>query len=191
MLLLYPTERTVLLIDGPNQHAAMKGLGWDLDFDRLRKYFAEKCHLLRCSYYSAVKESEYDGVHTLLDYLDHNGFTVITKPLKTMNQYDSTQPTYKKGNMDVDIAVDALKIAPHVDHLVLFSGDGDFVPLVEALQEIGKRVTVISTLKIKVTADDLVRAADNFIEVDDLKSTCARDPNARVRAGLEKRATSA
>jgi uncharacterized LabA/DUF88 family protein len=183
-MLLYPHERTVIFMDGPNNHGAMKGLSWDLDYTRLKEYFAAKCHLLRVSYYTAIAEERYDTLHTMLDFLEYNGFTVVTKPLKTLNAHDEAL-RFNKGNMDVDITVHALKIAPHVDHIVLFTGDGDFVPLIEALQEIGKRVTVCSTTKTKVLADDLRRAADNFIELDDLRATCARDPKDRVKAALE------
>lgn len=171
-------------MDGPNNHGAMKGLEWDLDYARLKEYFAAKCHLIRISYYTAIAEERYDTLHTMLDYLEYNGFTVMTKPLKTVNAHDEAQ-RFNKGNMDVDIAVHALKIAPHVDHLVFFTGDGDFVPLIEALQEQGKRVTVVSTMKTKVLADDLRRITDNFIELDDLRAACARDPKDRVKAGLE------
>lgn len=185
-MLLYPDERTVILIDGPNNHGAMKGLAWELDFARLKKYFAERCKLLRCSYYTAIAEERYDTLHTMLDYLEYNGYSVMTKPLKTVNAHDEAT-RFNKGNMDVDITVHALKIAPHVDHIILFTGDGDFVPLCEELQAIGKRVSICSTMKTKVLADDLRRVCDNFIELDDLKASVARDPNDRVRAGLAKR----
>lgn len=183
-MLTYPNEKTIVLIDGPNLHGAMKQLGWDIDYALLKKYFASKCQLLRLNYYTAVGENM-DGLRGMLDYLDYHGFTVMTKPVKTMNSYDDEKRSMK-GNMDVDITVDAMKIAPHVDHIVLFTGDGDFVPLVEYLQDIGKRVTIACTALVKVMADDLRRVGDNFLELDELKTTCARDPKTRVKAGLER-----
>ena len=80
--------------------------------------------------------------------------------------------------MDVEIAVDAMELAPHVDHVVLFSGDGDFRPLVEGLQRQGVRVSVVSTIRSKppMIADELRRQTDNFIELDELKDVIGRPP---------------
>jgi uncharacterized LabA/DUF88 family protein len=82
-----------------------------------------------------------------------------------------------KGNMDIELAIDVLEMAEHLDHVVLFSGDGDFRRLVEAVQRKGKRVSVVSTIRTSppMVADELRRQADNFIELDELKSQIARE----------------
>jgi uncharacterized LabA/DUF88 family protein len=108
---------------------------------------------------------------------------MVTKPAK---EYTDAQGRRKvKGNMDIELTVDALEIAPHVDHIVLFSGDGDFRPLIEALQRKGVRVSVVSTIRSQppMISDDLRRQADNFIELDELKDVIGRPP--RDRADIE------
>jgi uncharacterized protein (TIGR00288 family) len=81
-----------------------------------------------------------------------------------------------KGNMDIELAVDAMELAPHVDHIVIFSGDGDFRPLIESIQRQGVRVSVVSTTRSHppMISDDLRRQADNFIELDELKDVLGR-----------------
>ncbi len=80
--------------------------------------------------------------------------------------------------MDIELAVDAMEMADHVEHIVLFSGDGDFRPLVGALQRKGVRVSVVSTIcsSPRMIADDLRRQADNFIELEELKDVIGRPP---------------
>ncbi len=77
----------------------------------------------------------------------------------------------------MELAVDAMELSTTVDHMVLFSGDGDFRYLTEALQRRGRKVTVISTTKTNppMIADDLRRQADNFIELTALKDAIGRD----------------
>ena len=95
-----------------------------------------------------------------------------------------------KGNMDIELAVDAMELAGHVDQIVLFSGDGDFRPLVEAVQRRGVRVTVVSTISSQppMVADELRRQADAFIDLVELQSKIVRDPSERStsRNGLER-----
>src|SRR5690242_15874462 len=143
---LYPDERTVLLIDGANLHATAKSLGFDIDYRRLLQLFQSKVRLVRAIYYTAVaEEPEYSSLRPLIDWLDYNGFSVVTKPVKEFT--DSLGKKRFKGNMDVELTVDALRIGNCVDHIMIFSGDGDLRSLVAALQELGKRVSVLSTLK--------------------------------------------
>ena len=159
-------ERLVLLIDGANLYGATKALGFDIDY-----------RLLRAFYYTALLENEdYSPIRPLVDWLDYNGFTMVTKPAKEF--FDSQGRRRVKGNMDVEIAVDAMELAPHVDHVVLFSGDGDFRPLVESLQRRGVRVSVVSTIRSQppMIADELRRQTDNFIELDELKDVIGRPP---------------
>ncbi len=133
--------------------------------------------MVRAFYYTALIENEeYSPIRPLVDWLDYNGFTLVTKPAKEFT--DSTGRRKIKGNMDIELAVDAMEMAGHVEHIVLFSGDGDFRSLVGALQRKGVRVSVVSTIRSQppMIADDLRRQADNFIELDELKDVIGRPP---------------
>ena len=166
-----------MFIDGANLYAATRALGFDIDFEKLRKHFAEDGRLLGAFYYTAIPESEeYSPLRPLVDWLNYNGFTTVTKPIKTYTNADGS--TKVKGDMDIDLAVDALELAPHVEHIVLFSGDGDFRPLAAALQSKGVRVSVASTIQSQppMIADELRRQADEFIELADLKDVIGRPP---------------
>ena len=118
-------ERIALFIDGANLYATAKSLGFDIDYKRLLGEFQGKGRLIRAFYYTAVVEDqEYSSIRPLIDWLDYNGYTVVTKPAKEF--VDSLGRRKVKGNMDIELAVDAMKMAEHVDQMVLFSGDGDF-----------------------------------------------------------------
>ncbi|HET6620960.1 MAG TPA: NYN domain-containing protein [Dongiaceae bacterium] len=174
----YPNERVALFIDGANLHAAARSLGFDIDYKRLLKHFQEQCHLIRAFYYTAlVEDQEYSPLRPLVDWLDYNGFTMVTKPTKEYT--DSMGRRKIKGNMDIELAIDVLEMAAHLDHVVLFSGDGDFRRLVEAVQRKGVRVSVVSTIRSSppMVADELRRQSDNFIELEELSSLIARQHN--------------
>ena len=165
---LYPTDRTALFIDGANLYSAAKALNVDLDFRKLLESFREKAVLVRAYYYTAVvKGEEFSPIRPLIDWLGYNGFSMVTKPVKRFT--DAQGHTRTKGNMDIEIAVDMLEMAPHLDHIVLFSGDGDFRRLVHAVQAKGVRVTVVSTTKSQppMIADELRRQADDYIDLVD------------------------
>jgi uncharacterized LabA/DUF88 family protein len=175
-------EKIALFIDGPNLYASAKSLGFDIDYKRLLREFQSRGYLVRAFYYIAEREDqEYSPLRPLIDWLDYNGYTVVTKPTKEFVQLDGVRKI--KGNMDIEIAVDAMEIAPHIGQMVLFSGNGDFRSLVEAVQRRGVRVVVVSTMSM--AADALRRQADQFIEMKDLQSKIGRDePEARKQATL-------
>lgn len=165
----YPTDRIALFIDGANLHSAAKGLNADLDFRKLVEMYRSQAVLVRAYYYTAVIEGEeFSPLKSLVDWLDYNGFTVVTKPAKRFT--DAQGHSRTKGNMDIELAVDMLALAEHLDHVVLFSGDGDFRRLIEAVQSRGVRVTVVSTQKTQPPqiADELRRQADVFVDLQDL-----------------------
>mgnify|MGYP003624372483 FL=1 len=175
--MFYKDERLALFIDGSNLYAAAKSLGFDIDYKLLRQEFVRRGRLLRANYYTALLENdEYSPIRPLVDWLNYNGFTMVTKPAKEYT--DSMGRRKVKGNMDIELAVDAMELAPRVDHIVIFSGDGDFRPLVEYLQRQGVRVSVVSTIRSQppMISDDLRRQADNFIELDDLREVIGRPP---------------
>ncbi|MEK9752840.1 MAG: NYN domain-containing protein [Rhodospirillaceae bacterium] len=172
----YPQERIALFIDGSNLYAAARALDFDIDYKRLLELFAAKGQLVRAFYYTAlVEDQEYSPIRPLVDWLDYNGYTMVTKPTKEFT--DSAGRRKIKGNMDIELAIDVLEMAEHLDHVVIFSGDGDFRRLVEAVQRKGLRVSVVSTVRSQppMVADELRRQADVFIELDDLRQSIARD----------------
>ena len=178
----YPTERVALFIDGANLYATAKALAFDIDYKRLLALFRTKGQLVRALYYTALaEEQEYSSIRPLIDWLDYNGYTMVTKPTKEFT--DATGRRKIKGNMDIELAVDAMELSEHLDHIVLFSGDGDFRSLVEALQHKGKRVSVVSTLATNppMVADELRRQADQFIDLAHLQGEIGRDPAERAQ----------
>ncbi|WP_319773319.1 NYN domain-containing protein [Breoghania sp.] len=182
-----PREKVALFIDGANLYATAKSLGFDIDYKRLLKEFQGKGYLLRAYYYTAlVEDQEYSSIRPLIDWLDYNGYKVVTKPVKEF--IDASGRRKIKGSMDIELAVDAMEMAEHVDHLVLFSGDGDFRSLVEAVQRRGRKVSVVSTLQTQppMIADDLRRQADHFIDLNALANKIGRDPSERQQRQAER-----
>lgn len=168
-------EKTALFIDGANLYATTKSLGIDIDYKLLLKEFQSRGNLLRAFYYTAlVEDQEYSSIRPLLDWLDYNGYTVVTKPAKEFT--DAMGRRKIKGNMDLELAVDMMELSDHIDHIVLFSGDGDFRPLLESVQRKGVRVTVVSTITTQppMIADELRRQADVFIDLSELASKIGR-----------------
>ena len=174
------TERTALFIDGANLYATAKSVGFDIDYRRLLREYQGKGRLIRAFYYTAlVEDQEYSSIRPLIDWLDYNGYSVVTKPTKEF--VDATGRRNIKGNMDIELAVDAMVMAYNIDHMVLFSGDGDFRSLVEAVQRRGVRVSVVSTITTQppMIADELRRQADEFVDLAHLVSRIGRDMSER------------
>jgi uncharacterized LabA/DUF88 family protein len=171
----YPQERIALFIDGANLYAAARALGFDIDYKRLLEVFAKNGRLVRAFYYTAlIEDQEYSPIRPLVDWLDYNGYSMVTKPTKEYT--DASGRRKIKGNMDIELAIDMLEMADRLDHIVLFSGDGDFRKLVDAVQRRGVRVTVVSTVRSHppMVADELRRQADVFLELQDLSGEIAR-----------------
>ena len=174
------SSRIAIFVDGANLNATAKALGFDIDYKRLLNEFRTRGSVIRAFYYIAISEAqEYSSIRPLIDWLDYNGYTVVTKATKEF--IDASGRRKVKGNMDIELAVDAMELAEHIDQMVLFSGDGDFRSLVEAVQRRGVRVTVISTISSQppMIADELRRQADVFTDLMELKSKIDRDPSER------------
>ena len=171
-----PREKIALFIDGANLYSASKNLGFEIDYRKLLDCFQNRGYLLRAYYYTAlIEDLEYCSIRPLIDWLDYNGYEVVTKPAKEFT--DSQGRRKIKGNMDIELAIDAMEQSASVDHLVLFSGDGDLVTLVAALQRKGRIVSVVSTISSQpsMIADNLRRQADYFIDLASLKAQIGRD----------------
>ncbi len=187
-----PREKIALFIDGANLYATAKALGFDIDYKKLLLEFQSKGYLLRAYYYTALaEEQEYSSIRPLIDWLDYNGYTVVTKPTKEF--VDATGRRKIKGNMDIELAVHMMEMAESVDHFVLFSGDGDFRSLVEAIQRRGRKVSVVSTLVSQppMIADELRRQADHFVDLQTLQTKIGRDPSERAQRQSERNQTTA
>ncbi len=171
----YPTDKLALFIDGANFYSAARGLNLDIDYKKLLDEFKKRGVLIRAYYYTAIAEDEdYSPIRPLVDWLDYNGFSLVTKPARS---YTDAQGRKRwRGEMKVEMAVDMLALADRCDHIVLFSGDGDFRRAVEAVQAKGCRVTVVSTVKSSPpqASDDLRRQCDDFVDLSDLASIVGR-----------------
>jgi uncharacterized LabA/DUF88 family protein len=167
--------KIAVFIDGANLYATAKTLGFDVDYKRLLKELESRGTLVRAFYYSAIiEDQEYPSIRPLVDWLDHNGFTAVTKQGKEF--IDGSGRRKVKGNMDIELAVNAMDLADHIDEMVLFSGNGDFRSLVEAMQRRGVRVTVISSISTlpPMIADKLRRQADVFIDLREFEAKIGR-----------------
>jgi uncharacterized LabA/DUF88 family protein len=174
------SNRVALFIDGVNLYATAKALGFDIDYRRLLTDFQNRGTLVRAFYYTAIiEDQEYSSIRPLIDWLNYNGYTVVTKATKEF--IDASGRRKVKGSMNIELAVDAIELTEHIDQMVLFSGDGDFCSLVAAVQRRGVRVTVVSTIATHppMIADDLRRQADVFIDLRELQSKISRDPPER------------
>lgn len=180
----YPEEKLAVFIDGANLYAATKGLDFDIDYKRLLKWISGRSRLVRAFYYTALMEDqEYSPIRPLIDWLDYNGYTMVTKPAKEFT--DASGRRKIKGNMDIELAIDMIELADRVDHIILFSGDGDFRRLLECVQRRGVRVTVVSTIRSQppMVADELRRQADLFIDLADLAPHIGRTGHAAHNDG--------
>ena len=173
--MFYKDDRMALFIDGSNLYAAAKSLGFEIDYRLLRQEFLRRGKLIRAFHYAALLENEdFSPLRPLVDWLSYNGYRTVTK---TAKEYTDSEGRRKiKGNMEIELTIDAMELAPRLDHAVLFSGDGDFSPLVDALQRQGVRVSVVSTIRgqTPMASDALRRQADNFIELAELRDVIGR-----------------
>jgi len=172
----YTQEKLAVFIDGSNLYAAAKALEFDIDYKLLLKWAGTQGRLVRAFYYTVLLEDqEYSPIRPLVDWLDYNGYTMVTKPAR---EYTDSQGRRKiKGSIDVELAIDMMEIAGSVDHIMIFSGDGDFRRLIEAVQRKGVRVTVVSTIKSSppMVSDELRRQADCFMDLDELAEAIQRE----------------
>jgi uncharacterized LabA/DUF88 family protein len=168
-------ERVAIFIDGANLYAASRSLGFDVDYKNLLGFFRRQARLVRAAYYTALLDGEeYSPLRPLVDWLGYNGYSVVTKPAREFT--DAAGRRRVRGNIEVEMTVDVLSLAPRLDHVLLFAGDGDLRRLVEAVQQQGVRVSVLSTIKTQpaMIADELRRQADQFIDLADLAPDITR-----------------
>src|SRR5262249_31266421 len=173
-------EKIAGLMEGANFDATGKSLGFDIDYKRLLSEFQSRGYLLRAFYYTAViEDQEYSSIRPLIDWLDYNGYSVVTKATKEF--VDQTGRRKVKGNMDIELAVDAMEIAGSIDHMVLFSGDGDFRSLVQARRRVARfpAVPPVPTAP-RMVAAGWRRKADVSLDTVELQPKIGRAPAERA-----------
>jgi uncharacterized LabA/DUF88 family protein len=176
-------ERVAFFIDGANFYQTARALAMDIDYRRMLTSFVGEAYLLRAHYYTALADDqEFSSLRPLIDWLDYNGFIITTKPMREFNDGNGQKRRVRPA-LDVDLTVDAMTLCDEVNHIVIFSGDGNYKPLVEALQKRGRKVTIVSSLKTSpsMVSDDLRRQADHFLDLADLEDRLSRDPSNRPR----------
>lgn len=174
---LRDNEKTALFIDGANLYKAARALGFDMDYKSLLAKARGACQLVRAYYYTAIqedKEQDYSPLRPLVDWLDYNGYTMVTKPAREFT--DAMGKKRFKGSTDIELVVDMMNLAPKLDHVVIFTGNGDFRRAIEALQAQAVRVSVVSTIKSQppMASDELRRQADRFFDLADLEKEIGR-----------------
>lgn len=175
-------DRLAVFIDGAHLYATSRNLGFDVDYRKLREFSMKKGRLVRMYYYAAMVENDdYSPLKPLTDWLAYNGYTLVTKPAKEFT--DASGRRRVKANMEIEIAVDMLELAPLVDHVVLFGGDSDYRRLIEAVQRKGARVSVVSSIRTSppMVGDELRRQADMFVELAEISGEFTRREMEPVR----------
>src|SRR6266566_1791882 len=161
------TKRIAIFVDGSNLSASSRAAGFRIDFAKVLKHWQNEGQVQDASYFTALPPKDVPSpLRTLTDWLQYNGWFLITKEVKDHLGADGIFKI--KGNMDVEIAVKAMSLSDRITDLVLFSGDGDFRYLIEALQHKGICVTVVSHFSRGddcQISDDLRRQANVFLDL--------------------------
>jgi len=164
-----PNDRVAIFIDGENIHYSAKHLNMRLDYLKLCRNLAGERRLLRSYFYTAVSNQS-EGKIDFINFLKLNGFTVVTKEIKSFNEMDGGGRNVR-GLLDMEMAIDVLDLAPHLDTVILCTGDGDFKPLVLALGRRGIHVEVCALREM--TSTELIATADAYTDLATLKDDIA------------------
>jgi len=174
--MFYTSERLGLFIDGFSLFQTSRAMEMQVDYKALHDLFAAKSRLMRAQYFATEHDhnaDEFNPQRATLDWLKYNGFDV--KTIRTRSFTGTDGETRYRGNPSVLMTCNALQQAEHIDHAVLFTGNADFEPLINTLQERGTRVSVASSIRTtNLCSDNLRRAADNFIDLEDLRGQISK-----------------
>ncbi|HAX97711.1 MAG TPA: NYN domain-containing protein [Candidatus Atribacteria bacterium] len=136
---------TAVFIDSSNIYFSQKTIGWRIDFKRLLEYFKQETKLSRIAFYGAINP-ENEKEKKFHDFLEIIGYVVRHKKIKFIkDENEGDFGGHHKGNIDVDLTIDAVHLRDSYDSFVLLSGDGDFESLIKYLKGFKKRCVVIST----------------------------------------------
>ncbi|HOX26223.1 MAG TPA: NYN domain-containing protein [Candidatus Krumholzibacteria bacterium] len=178
-----PLDKVAIFIDGENIHYSAKHLNMRLDYLKLCRRLAGKRRLLRAYFYTAIS-AQSEGKIDFINFLKLNGFTVVTREVKSFSEPDATNRSVRSA-LDMELAMDIVNLCPHVDTVILCSGDGDFRPLVEAVARRGKHVEVCALREM--TSTDLIAAADVYVDLGSLKDEIALEyqPQREIRNEID------
>lgn len=158
--------RVAIFIDGANLFYAAMQLGIEIDYTKLLRRLTSGSKLLRSFFYTGV-DSNNEKQHNFLLWMRRNGYRVITKNL---TQFPDGS---KKANLDIEIAIDMMKLVGSYDTAVLVSGDGDLAYAVNSVSYQGARVEVVSLRSM--TSDSSIDVADCYIDLDTIKDEIKKD----------------
>jgi len=179
--MFHTSEKLAVLIDGHALNAFAYGLGMKIDYRKLKVQFARSSKLTSIKYYAGVDFSRGENPYVkLLDWLDYNGYRVHIKEARSFVNGDGERNV--KGSVIVDLSIDLVLVARHVDHVVLVSAHGDLTyPILQA-KRLGARVTLLSSLNAEGVrpADELRQVADEFIELETLRDELSISEHART-----------
>ena len=163
-------KRVAVFLDGANIYYTQKKLGWHVDAERLLDYCKQYGDVVEAVYYNGeTVDNKQRKYHDKLSYI---GYSLVTKPVKTINDHESGQ-TIQKANLDVEIVLDMFSLVDRYDMAILISGDGDFERALKQLKSRGKEVKVISTRG--TVAIELVHTAGiNYIDLLAIRESIER-----------------
>jgi len=163
-------KRIAVFVDGANFYFTQKNLGWTVDTTKLLDYCSEYGEITRATYYTGYNVND-GSQHRYLDFLEHIGFSLVTKPLKNIYS-QATGRIFQKANLDVEIVVDMIDSIDSYDMAILISGDSDFQRVVQLLKSRGKEVAVISAVGNISTE---LRDETDYIDLATIRSSVERE----------------
>lgn len=181
-----PYGRFALFIDGSNFYHTLRDLNLHVDYKRLLAYFSERGTLVQACYYTALlgEGQSPEWLIRLTDWLAYNHYTVCTREARSFRRRVQAEDgnwiwvNEIRGSIHVELTVDMMTLAPYLDTALLFSGDGNYQYLIQAVQRTGCRVIVVSseTTAESTVADELRRQADGFIELATISDEISMPP---------------
>ena len=150
------SRNVAVFVDVANVFYAAKAAGVDIDYVTLLKTITANRDLIRAYAYTGL-DPENENQKAFHNFLDRNNYKVVSKDVR---KYGDGR---FKANLDIELVVDLVRLAPKLDIAVVISGDGDFAPAIRAVQDMGVRVEVVSFRAN--TSSDLIDVADQFIEI--------------------------
>jgi uncharacterized LabA/DUF88 family protein len=139
----YLQGRLGVFIDAANIYHSMKALGWHIDLVKLRTFFETRGEVAHLFYYTSYDPKNVSQ-RKFLDFLEINGYRLRKKEIKFIRDASNERGGFHKGNLDVELTIDAVELKDTFDTFVLLSGDGDFGALAKHLRKHGKRCLVMS-----------------------------------------------
>jgi len=164
-----PNDRVAIFIDGENIHYSAKHLNMRLDYLKLCRKLADGRRLLRSYFYTAVSNQS-EGKIDFINFLKLNGFTVVTKEIKSFNDMEGSS-RYVRGALDMEMAIDVLELSEKLDTVILCTGDGDFKALVQAVGRRGIHVEICALREM--TSTELIATADAYTDLATMKDDIA------------------